>query len=75
MTGMDADQVEETPPCPGCGGRTATALTQTLEFHAQDYEKTGKPISVLVVYKCPCGTAYTHRVEFSPPSRDELPGE
>ena len=64
---MDSDHSEESPPCPGCGCTTASALTQTLEYHVKDEHKTGQPISVTVVYKCKCGRAFTDRVEFQPP--------
>jgi hypothetical protein len=60
---------EEPPVCPGCGGKVAAPLTQTLEYHVEDYHKSGQPISVLVVYKCPCGRAFTHRVAWQPPTK------
>jgi hypothetical protein len=43
-------------------------LTQTVEYRVEDYDKTGQPISVLIVYKCPCGQAFTHRVMWHPPT-------
>jgi len=66
---MDPKQSEESPPCPGCGATSAAALTQTLEYQAQDPQKTGQPISVLVVYKCRCGRAFTVREQFCPPTK------
>jgi hypothetical protein len=46
----------------------AAPLTQTLEFRVEDHDKTGQPISVLIVYKCPCGRAFTDRVAWQPPT-------
>ena len=63
---MSENLSEKPPVCPGCGGTVAEPLTQTLEYRVEDYHKTGKPISVLIVYKCPCGTAFTHRVTWQP---------
>jgi hypothetical protein len=71
---MDQDQPEQPPSCPGCGGITAAALTQTLEYHVEDHNRRGQPINILIVYKCPCGRAFTHRVTFQLPTpADELP--
>ena len=67
-TPMSQNQPEEPPVCPGCGGKVAAPLTQTLEYRVDDHEKTGQPISVMIVYKCPCGRAFTHRVDWHPPT-------
>jgi hypothetical protein len=66
---MTQDQPEEPPTCPGCGAKTAAPLTQTLEYRTEDHEKTGEPISVTIVFKCRCGTAFTQRVAWQPPKK------
>jgi len=67
---MEQEQSEESPRCPGCGGTVAAVLTQTLEYHVEDQHRTGQPISVVIVYKCPCGRAFTQRLKFFPPTVD-----
>jgi len=65
---MEKPPTDEPPRCPGCGSIVATVLTQTLEYRVEGEQRVGEPISVMIVYKCPCGRAFTHRVSFDSPA-------
>jgi hypothetical protein len=75
---MEPDPLSSTsqpPVCPGCGSSAAAVLTQTIEYQVSDRREVEQPIHIVIVYKCPCGQAYTHKVRFHPPRPDEVTGE
>jgi hypothetical protein len=50
------------PPCPKCGQSEAEMVSQRPNFAGSDPYHERNPTGTLLVYKCPCGCAFTHTV-------------